>query len=109
MKKFFSSALFVLSLLLIAFEIVFAVDSFIEIKQERELLALYKASGADYMGVLFAEGLVFVSSLASTILGSVFTLICSKLTDKRGMRIASYVLLVSFVLSFFVIQIILAM
>ena len=61
----------------------------------RALCADPSASGIDYLGIGFLYGLGFAFCAVP---GLVFSALCRRFTDKKGLRILSYVLIIFFIL-----------
>ncbi|MBE6577556.1 MAG: hypothetical protein E7653_05415 [Ruminococcaceae bacterium] len=92
MKKIFSIIVFVLSILILLFNIFSIVFGGLDIKRECEELAAHGASGVDYLGVHAEMGILVIGSALISVVGVILSLVAMKLTQIRLISIVSYVL-----------------
>ena len=90
MKKIVSWILFVLTVLTFAFDICFAVDGMIEVKNQLDLLAKRGASGHEYLGVPI--DIVMIGVFVISLFGWILSLVSSKMAQCRVMKVMSSVL-----------------
>ncbi len=92
MKKILSIIFFVLTILILIFNICFIVFGGLDIKRESEALAAQGASGVDYLGAHAAMAFLIIGSALISFVGAILSFIAMKLTQIHAIGIVSFVL-----------------
>ena len=97
MKKVFSWIFFVLTILVFAFDLYFAIAGAIDVQKNLDKLAATPgASGVDYLGV--GIDVVVFGVFAISIIGFVTAIISCKISQNRVMGMISHIALACFAL-----------